>query len=152
MLLNTCCSITDDSSLVSTHNVCVCVCVSMCKRVCASSCESSGDLAHGRAIALRGYVVDMTQHVTLERTIAHHLAHGMARAKYLALLRAMAQFVSYGTSEHNANVTQHLTNDMGMAQLLVRDKLMAQHWTTEWHAINRKFVAFPLESNFCEDF
>jgi uncharacterized membrane protein len=44
-------------------------------------------------MALRGYFVDMTQHVTLERTMAHHLAHGMARAKYIALFRAMAQRV-----------------------------------------------------------
>jgi hypothetical protein len=40
----------------------------------------------------------MTQRVTLERTLAHHLAHGMARVKYLAIFREMAQIVSYGTS------------------------------------------------------
>lgn len=45
--------------------------------------------------------------------------------------------------EHNTILTQHLTNDMGMAQVLVRGRLMAQRgrlmaqrWTTEWHAIN----------------
>jgi len=58
-----CCSIIDHFSLVSTHNVCVCACVRACKRVCASSCESSGDLAHGRAIALReGTDMSLTWH------------------------------------------------------------------------------------------
>jgi len=67
----------------------------MCVFVRAYFCDSSGDLAHGTG---RGYVVDMTQHVALERMMAHHLAHDMARVKYLALFRAMAQRVFCDTS------------------------------------------------------
>ena len=49
-------------------------------------------------IYMRGYFVDMTQHVALERMMARHLAHHMAWVKCLALFRAMAQDVSCGTS------------------------------------------------------
>jgi hypothetical protein len=38
--------------------------------------------------------------------------------------------------EHDTIVIQHVTNDMGMAPLLVRGGLMAQRREAEWHIIN----------------